>query len=273
MTSSFAAAAVAIALALSTLSTSDRPGGTDWGAQDDSIFGRLEAITYSETTPGTSHKTYVYSPVCFNPPAVRLSDGCVGGRIPEPRTPCETGAWLEPRWSRARLDDGTLGPWTLEAGYTCPGDDAFPLRLEEFRRLPLSPSPLNIQPPNGWVLAGLEAVAYSDDAPQGFLTTLLGLRFYVAAVPVSFSWDFGDGSAPITSETPGTPWPNHSVGHTYRNEGVARPRLTTSWKGYFRREGSTEWVEIAGTATTTTEGDPIVVHTARTRLVEDLLRR
>ena len=118
--------------------------------------------------------------------------------------------------------------------------------------------------------AGLDTIGYTDDTPQGFVVTLRELTFFVGAIPVEFTWDFGDGSDPIVTTDPGKPWPDYTVGHTYTASGTATPTLTTRWRGVFRRDGTFEqWHEVAGTGETTTTGPELTIYTARTRLVED----
>jgi len=245
---------------------------SQWCTYEDTVDVRLKDLTFVRVPRNPSPKEYLYTSSCFIENEVRTVDGCIDGRIPEPPESCTSGTWVQPRWARLRdSGDGTPGPWTLEAGYTCPGDPEFPLTVEDFRRLLIEPAPLTLQPGTGWVYAGLETVAYSDDAPRGFSIELLGRQFDIGVFPVEFSWDFGDGSEPIVTEEPGKPWPDHTVSHVYAAAGTVTPVLTTTWKGVFRTNAIAGWTDIPGTGQTTTTGTPITVHTARTRLVEDRL--
>lgn len=247
------------------------PSAGEWETDRDAIIGHFGSIAYQPVPSRTDNKVYTYTSSCYVAEDTRTNVGCIDGRIPPPSASCDSGDWIEPRWSQVRDAEGNLGPYTLEASWTCPGDPDFPLTLDDITRLPISPSRLSVQPSSGWVLAGLETVMYSDKEPQGFFVELLGLEFRVVAVPVEFNWDFGDGSAPISTRDPGAPWPNQTVAHEYSGRGRVTPRLTTSWKGYVMRMGGTRWGEVPGVATTVTTGDPIIVYTARTRLVEDPL--
>jgi len=191
------------------------------------------------------------------------------GVIPRPDGACEEQELIFPRWSRLR--DDPEGNWTLESGFTCPGDGDYPFTYEDFIALPITPSTLTVQPNTGWVYAGLETIAYTDDSPQGFLVSLMDIEFAVAAAPLEYEWDFGDGSPIVITDDPGAPWPDHSVSHMYATAGNVTPTLMTRWEGYVRRADSTSWSAISGVASTTTTGPAITVHTARTRLVEDSL--
>jgi len=237
---------------------------------DDTILGRLENVEFVKVPGRPEVKDYLYSASCYIDNEVRTVEGCVNGIVPEPPEPCTTGEWAWPRWARLRdAGDGSAGPWNLEAGYTCPGDNEFPLTSLDFKQLTIEPSPVTFQPPTNWVYAGLDTIGYAEADTQGFEITLLGIPFQVAAVSVEYSWDFGDGSAPIVTDDPGKPYPNHTVGHTYTAEGTATPVLHTSWKGYFRTSEHNAWTAIPDYAQTVTTGPELTIYTARTRLVED----
>ncbi len=241
----------------------------DWCVVDAEIEARMSGIDYVRVRGRADPKEYLYTASCYIDDEVRTADGCVDGIIPEPEESCTTGTMARPRWARLRDTGNGDGPWILEAGYTCPGDSEFPITFDDFAVLPISPSPLRIQPDAEWVYAGLDTIGLTDDAGQGFQVTLLGADFSVAAIPVEYSWDFGDGSSPLVTTDPGKPWPDHTVSHRYTASGTATPELTTRWKGFFRELSIDPWTEIDGTAETTTTGTQLTIHTARTRLVED----
>lgn len=248
----------------------------DWSGHGTDFIARLERIGFITYSFGHNPREYWYTADCYLADETRVLIDCVGGVVQNPNPQCTADVWVEPRWSRIRDVDGDPatddpGPWILEAGYTCPGDADFPISVVDIRRLPVAPASLELQPPNGWVLAGLDTIAYSDASDQGFAIELLGIPFQVGVLPTSFSWDFGDGSAPIITDDPGQPWPDHTVAHRYTAAGPATPVLTTEWSGYYRRSALEEWLEIDGTVSTTTTGPALTVHTARTRLVEDPL--
>lgn len=229
-------------------------------------------IEFVQVPPRPNPYRYRYTNECPENYMVRIMDLCLDGGIPEPPEGCDGARIIPPRWAQLRDDgSGLPGPWILEAGYTCPGDPDYPVRLEDFAALPIAPSRLEIQPSSGWVYAGLDTIAYTDPAPQGFEVALLGITFFVGAVPVEYSWDFGDGSPPLVTSDPGRPWPDHTISHRYSTKGAATPVLTTSWKGVYRESIFDDWHEIDGTGETITTGSEITVHTARTRLVEDPL--
>lgn len=236
----------------------------------DEIDGHFSGVDFVRVPGRPDPREYLYSYSCYIENEVRTADGCVDGVIPPPSEACEFGVWIEPRWSRLRdRGDGDPGPWVLEVGYSCPGDEEFPFGFEEFTSLPIEVPTLTVQPNTGWVYAGLETVAYTNGDAQGFVVAVRGLDFYVVATPVEYSWSFGDGSPSLTSTDPGAPWPDHTVSHTYAAAGRFRPSLTTTWRGDFRQAEDRQWYQVEGSGQTTTQGPLIQVHTARTRLVED----
>ncbi|WP_049788275.1 PKD domain-containing protein [Isoptericola variabilis] len=182
---------------------------------------------------------------------------------------CDDGFALGALFRAQRLPSGNLSDPELVAEGTCvtPADLAAEA-AREFATLPITPSPLHVQPPDGWTLINVETVTYTEDAAQDFETTLLGVPVVIRALPDEFAWDYGDGTTTVT-EHPGAPYPANTVGHTYTAPGEVSISLTTTWRGQFQIAGTATWTDVPGTATTTTSTGPITVHEARTRLVED----
>lgn len=139
--------------------------------------------------------------------------------------------------------------------------------VTEFRRLPLVSGAIQVQPSRGWTLVNVETIVLTSPAQQTFATSVLGIPVTVRASPTRFSWDFGDGSAPLITTEPGAPWPAPTVTHTYATAGTRTITLTTQWVGEFEVAGSGAWQPIAGVATTTAATPPIAVRTASNSLV------
>jgi len=138
---------------------------------------------------------------------------------------------------------------------------------QEFQRLPLTPSVLQMQPPSGWTLVNADTVAFTDGSEQVLSTTVLGVGVTIRATPASFRWDFGDGSDPLTTTDPGRPWPDHTIAHRYSAEATHRVTLTTAWTATFQIAGTAGWEPVTGTATTTSTSEPLTVYEARSHLV------
>ena len=165
-----------------------------------------------------------------------------------------------------------LSQWTLISTWECTTPAEIAAAAEaEFARLTITPSPVTIQPPDGWTLVNVDTITYTSRTPQTFTTTLLGIPVTIEATPVAFTWDYDDGTAPVTTADPGQAYPRHTVAHVYTQEATATITLATTWHGRFQITGTTTWTPITGTATTTTTAPPLTIHEARSRLVTDPL--
>ncbi len=177
---------------------------------------------------------------------------------------------LDALFRAERLEDGSVGRAELVNEGTCVSPaDLLDAAATEFATLKIQPSPLHVQPPDGWTLINVETITYTEDQPQEFDTTLLGVPVTIRAVPEEFAWDYDDGTAPLVTDQPGAPYPDHTVGHAYTTPGEVTIELSTTWRGQFQITGTPTWTDVPGTATTTSSAGPITVHEARTRLVED----
>ena len=94
---------------------------------------------------------------------------------------------LEPIFKQTWVNhpDGTisgLSAWELvNTGDCLTAVDLAPLVEAEFQRLRIAPSPVVIQPPDGWTLVNVETITYTRSASQTFTTTLLGIPVTIEA--------------------------------------------------------------------------------------------
>lgn len=140
----------------------------------------------------------------------------------------------------------------------------------DFAELPLELPTVHLQPERDWFLANMDTLAYTDGAPQMLETTVLDVPVRVRATPVEFSWDFGDGSAPLVTTVAGAPWPADDISHVYQREAEDLAiTLTTTWSGEFQVAGQGPWIPIAGTTSTQSQSAPFHVDAVETRLVAD----
>ncbi len=173
-----------------------------------------------------------------------------------------------PLWRRNPVGAAGWGPWEqIDAG-GC-GDLLPTLTAQDFRSLPLAKPVLRLQPDRGWVLVNMPTIVMTDTTPQRLRTTLLGRGVEVVAEPTTFTYDFGDGSAPLTTTSPGQAWPDQDTFHVYQRLGSARITLTTTWAGRYRIDGADDWHDVDGTAFTATTSNPIEIREYRTRLVAE----
>lgn len=202
----------------------------------------------------------------------RLAESCRDGEeLAYEGLQCEgDGFALDALFRAQRLPDGSLGPAEVVNEGTCVTPaDLLDAAAQEFATLQIQPSPLHVQPPDGWTLINVETITYTQDTPQEFATTLLGVPVTIRAVPDEFAWNYDDGTPALVTDHPGAPYPDHTVAHAYTTPGEVTIGLTTTWRGQFQITGTPTWTDVPGTATTSTTTGPITVHEARTRLVED----
>ncbi len=220
-----------------------------------------------ETAATTSdHMQRMRAPSC--PPGT-LSSGkplpCPGDPVP-PLPECGDAVTLPELWERP-VPDAVVGPWRLIGPPVCaaPADVTPAMVLAAFRRLPLAPSPLLVQPDRGWVLVNKPVVVHADPAPQRLTTTILGTAVTVSATPAGYTWDFGDGQT-LTTTDPGRPWPQGTLTHTDQRVGTYRITLTTTWSASYVLSDDPTVRTVPGTATTSSSA-PLVVQERRSHLV------
>ncbi len=128
-----------------------------------------------------------------------------------------------------------------------------------------------MQPDRGWVLVNIETIVMTDPAEQTLRTTLLGHGIDVVATPPTrYRYEFGDELDPLTTTSPGHPWPDHDTYHVYQRPGTRQITLTTTWTGRYRVDGSPVWREVDGTAQTSATTPPFEVQERRSHLVTSL---
>ena len=207
-------------------------------------------IQFAQTDSDSGQR--MRAPLCADP-----VDGngnpvlCIGDPAP-PLPECGDAATLPPLWERT-APDAVAGPWRMIDDSSCaaPVDVTPATVLAAFRRLPLAPSPLVVQPDRGWVLVNKPTVVHADAAPQTLTTTVLGYAVTITATPTGYAWDFGDGTTLSTAD-PGRPWPDGGLTHAYPHVGGYRIALSTTWSATYAVAGEATVHDVPGTATTTT---------------------
>ncbi|WP_420113016.1 hypothetical protein [Pseudactinotalea sp.] len=131
---------------------------------------------------------------------------------------------------------------------------------QEFQTLSLAAPVISVQPEGDWALVNMDYIVFTEPGQQVLDTTILGVPVTIRATPVHYSWDFGDGSAPLATTDPGQPYPNQTVSHVYSSAvDAVSVTLTTSWQGELQIGGSGTWLPIAGMATTTSSTAPVEI--------------
>ncbi|MDF9876638.1 hypothetical protein M2316_001976 [Cellulosimicrobium cellulans] len=179
------------------------------------------------------------------------------------------------RQTREIGTDGTPGQWSEAGDPVAEQSCITPADLSDeaaraLATLTIAPSPVIVQPPDGWTLVNVPTITYTEPREQVLDTTLLGIPVQIRATPRTYTWDYGDGTAPASTTDPGAAYPHHTVAHTYDQPAdQVQITLTTTWSGQFRITGTPTWTDVTGTATTTSTASPLRVYEARSRLVTD----
>ncbi|MFN8074126.1 MAG: PKD domain-containing protein [Kineosporiaceae bacterium] len=120
----------------------------------------------------------------------------------------------------------------------------------DFRRLPIPPGEMTLEPGNGPVLVNYPMNAYVKAGPVPLSTVVGGTRVDVLATPIRYEWSFGDGGTLSTTD-PGGPYPRMTTSHTYQATGWFSVSLRTVYTGQYRvagQAGGGDWLPIDGTA-------------------------
>ncbi|WP_324649883.1 hypothetical protein [Georgenia sp. H159] len=250
------AANSALAIALIIVSS----GVFSGHGEGDAVKVRAESNGRTEIQSSGQHGGYAAStggepaePYC--PPTLYTF-----GVIKKVLTDCDAagGTELTPIFDNNEVDEGD--PEVV------PQRRVFTVSREDVQSLLVSPGSLEIQPDQPWVLVNTDTIVLTDSAEHVLVTQVLGYDVDVRVTPVLFTWDFGDGSPPLTGTDPGAPWPNHTVSHAYGEAGVVSISLRTEWDAAFRVEGTSAWIPVTGRAVTTLTSEPVEVVTATPRL-------
>jgi hypothetical protein len=167
----------------------------------------------------------------------------------------------------------TPGQWQM-VGQVClragqfVGREVPAFTLQEFQRLPIPASRIRVQPATRRTLVNVETNVYADSHPVIIRTTLLGLPVRVRAIPVKFTWSFGDGTSLRTRDA-GAPYPRMTTAHVYRQPGRRAISLVTSYAGEFSVSDG-PWLPVDGEVEVSSATVVVVVHEARAHLVDGL---
>jgi hypothetical protein len=119
--------------------------------------------------------------------------------------------------------------------------------LNALRHIPLPPSDLIVQPPNGRTLVNFDTNFYTEATPLDRTLRLLGQRVDLRIWPSSYEWHFGDGEA-IATESAGAPYPDLEITHSYTTKGQVGPAVDTTYAAEFRVNAG-PWRPVPGTVT------------------------
>lgn len=206
--------------------------------------------------------------------ALSASEGyrwpCTDDRVVDHSDVCGDLPVLLPYWERIRTSvRAPWSGWTMIEELSC-GGGALPtpeLVLTEFRRLPITPSALTVQPV-GPVLVNVDTIAYVVPATQVLTTTVLSVPVTFTVTAAGYVWDFGEDE-PFPTTSPGHPYPDEDVAHPYAQPGTGQVTVTTTWQATYTLADDPTVRTVPGTATTSTTSAPFEILEAHSRLVAE----
>jgi len=131
--------------------------------------------------------------------------------------------------------------------------------------------------PNGWAVRGLDANILATGGSSVRTGELFGVVAEVRFTPVAYLFDYGDGSAPLSTSTPGSTWAALGLdefdptptSHVYTASGTYTVSLLVDYAAEYRIGGSGAFTPIPGTlAIPSAPIDIVVADSAATALVD-----
>jgi hypothetical protein len=117
-------------------------------------------------------------------------------------------------------------------------------------------------------LVNFDTIVYTDQTKISTVTVpLLGFPVVVEATPMSYTWNFGDGSPALTTTSPGKPYPSKEITHKYMHRGSANVSVTANYAARFNVAG-TGWQYVAGTVPITGPATAVLIREAVPVLVD-----
>ncbi len=165
---------------------------------------------------------------------------------------------------------GTSSYCSVEPKLEVPGaeQDIAKITPERFRRLPILASAI-ISQPEGFSLRNGHAHMYAESRRQNFEVTLFDQHVRIRAIPTSYGWNYGDGTAQRLS-FPGQSVINRgfdeatTTSHVYQETGDFKVGLSTRFRGEYSTENG-PWIPIPGVANV--PSDPITMSVWRTKKI------
>lgn len=237
--------------------------------------------------PGGGHVSYSYveeyaTPTCSGN-VLNGRDVLCGAAVNSCPAPVQVRFWI---WHRAHLvtygpapvyvETDTVQGWRQEAGSFClgPDDPTAPViarvvagvqELWASQRLPLPRWAVRTDPGPRTLVHFPTSFSAGSAVAQRIDTTILGSAVHITAVPLRWTWVFGDGQRLVTS-SPGRP-KSDDVTHEYGELGAASTHVVVQWGGTFRVGTSPEVYDIRGPATVTGPTSVVRVLQSRAQLI------
>jgi hypothetical protein len=243
---------------------------TRWGA---SITGGQQQTKRKELLPRTGDRRIPKaSPKrAIEPPQpaarrrpFRLNIGICG--LPAPDGSGRTGPARCQEEAELVKPDEPTATTVVRRRLPMPQDVTWEQVLNESKNVAFPGLRVNVQPAER-TLVNLDTIVYTDQSKVSETTVeLLGFPVAVEATPMSYTWNFGDGTS-VTTESPGKPYPAKEITHKYMKRGSVSITLTTHYAARFN-VAETGWQYISGTVPITGPATALQVREAVPVLVD-----
>ena len=144
-------------------------------------------------------------------------------------------------------------------------------------RVPVSGAGLSWQPrKKSYTNVGVPTIVYATAPTQSHTASLFGREVSITLTASRYSYDFGDGTAPLVTARAGEPWRrgNKEARLTHHYEEVTRGEerrviaLTTTWDATTTNPFTGETLTLPAMVTTTERSDPFPVSHLRIDLTD-----
>jgi hypothetical protein len=134
-----------------------------------------------------------------------------------------------------------------------------------FQKIPMTASPLHIQPPEGETLVNFDTIFFTDPTTIDKQVTVLDATVDFHITVASYTWHYGD-DATATTTTPGAAYPHQTIVHRYLRKGAMSVSLDTTYQADYRINGGPQQ-HLADTVTIAGAAQQLTVLTATPHLV------
>ncbi len=179
---------------------------------------------------------------------------------------CEGFFWVDSPDGPVLLEHGS--PGRPDPGVNIPAPTAEELIEFATSSVRAQGSGIAVQPASGGVV-GIPLLVHAAAPRQTLSTQLFGRAVEVELEATRFTYDFGDGTAPLVTRDPGAPYPSRTLSHVYATaEKGVTIRLETMWSGSVTSPFTGEWARIEGVVRTVEYSQPFDVREAVVALVD-----
>lgn len=143
--------------------------------------------------------------------------------------------------------------------------------LADFQRLNIAASKIEADS-GGFGLRNAHTNFYATSEPQTLNVEMLGQQVSIQAVPVQWTWNYGDGTRAVSLSHPGGPQREFNqelpTTHVYKDTGKFPVNLTTAYRGQYSVNGG-PYLPIPGTAQVPSTPTTADIWRSKTRNVAD----